>query len=361
MFKNKIDRQFTQIEVDTLTNHSYPNSPQINHENILQWRMHKDFSPYEIRCHLNELGYTIEQPIWTFLSRMGQTKTLLPDGTKIFIAGEYEDFYDPDFKIYNDVVSQKPSGEMQLWNYPIEQFPATDFHSATYDSKTHSIFIVGNIGYSNFRKNNVTKVYQLDLDTMRIKEIECLGLMPSWLNHQIAEFITDDIIEFSKGITIQHGQFIRNLYKWQLNIRTFTWSFPDQKKYSHWNIFLEDLRQELPLYECRSLLWDEDDPEKLIQTKIDTIESLGYLPNYQVYKDLYRPGLDSFTVQDEEDTNLYTCTLAGHTFVYLDCLETIEVIFSESTDENFQQFILEDLKVKLKKMTGHDVITERFA
>ncbi|KAK7992853.1 hypothetical protein PG988_001647 [Apiospora saccharicola] len=43
------------------------------------------------------------EPTWTFAERMGQTTTELPDGRLVFIAGEHEDFYDPDFHIYNDV------------------------------------------------------------------------------------------------------------------------------------------------------------------------------------------------------------------------------------------------------------------
>jgi hypothetical protein len=42
-------------------------------------------------------------PCWCF-RRFGQSKTQLPDGRTVLIGGEHEDFYDPDFYIYNDVV-----------------------------------------------------------------------------------------------------------------------------------------------------------------------------------------------------------------------------------------------------------------
>lgn len=40
-------------------------------------------------------------PVWCF-NRFGATRTKLPDGRTVCIGGEHEDFYDPDFYIYND-------------------------------------------------------------------------------------------------------------------------------------------------------------------------------------------------------------------------------------------------------------------
>lgn len=39
-------------------------------------------------------------PVWCF-SRLGATRTKLPDGRVVCIGGEHEDGYDPDFCIYN--------------------------------------------------------------------------------------------------------------------------------------------------------------------------------------------------------------------------------------------------------------------
>jgi len=43
---------------------------------------------------------SLPQPIWCF-KRVGNTRTRLPDGRIICVGGEHEDFYDPDFCIYN--------------------------------------------------------------------------------------------------------------------------------------------------------------------------------------------------------------------------------------------------------------------
>lgn len=43
---------------------------------------------------------TLSNPVWCF-TRFGATRTKLPDGRVVCIGGEHEDFYDPDFCIYN--------------------------------------------------------------------------------------------------------------------------------------------------------------------------------------------------------------------------------------------------------------------
>ena len=48
----------------------------------------------------------MDGPVWCF-SRFGTSLTELPDGRFVQIGGEHEDFYDPDFCIYNDVTVQK--------------------------------------------------------------------------------------------------------------------------------------------------------------------------------------------------------------------------------------------------------------
>ena len=93
-------------------------------------------------------------PLWTF-DRMGATCSQMTDGRNIWIGGEHEDSYDPDFCIYNDVVVLGES-ELQIYGYPKEVFPPTDFHSATITSK--GIVIVGGLGYADARRTGDTPV-----------------------------------------------------------------------------------------------------------------------------------------------------------------------------------------------------------
>jgi hypothetical protein len=70
------------------------------------------------------------EPVWCY-QRYGRTTNVLPDGRIIEIAGEHEDHYDPDFCIYNDVTVFEKNGNIQIYSYPAEVFPPTDFHTAT--------------------------------------------------------------------------------------------------------------------------------------------------------------------------------------------------------------------------------------
>src|SRR5689334_10441834 len=53
-------------------------------------------------------------PVWTF-NRYGMSRTDLADGRAIFIAGEHEDYYDPDFYIYNDVIVRTPKDDILIF------------------------------------------------------------------------------------------------------------------------------------------------------------------------------------------------------------------------------------------------------
>lgn len=70
-------------------------------------------------------------PTWVWPGyRFGGTETELRDGRRVFIAGEHEDYYDPDFCIYNDVIVEDKSGKERIFTYPPEVFPPTDGHVA---------------------------------------------------------------------------------------------------------------------------------------------------------------------------------------------------------------------------------------
>lgn len=48
--------------------------------------------------------------------------TILEDGRALFIAGEHEDSYDPDFCIYNDLIVFHTDKSVQIFAYPREVF-----------------------------------------------------------------------------------------------------------------------------------------------------------------------------------------------------------------------------------------------
>jgi hypothetical protein len=155
-------------------------------------------------------------PVWCF-DRFGGTVTKLPDGRFVHIGGEHEDFYDPDFCIYNDVVviatpplsnpatssmpeDDIPDGcgvppsrvialeDITIYGYPLDVFPPTDFHTSTYVCDPRSgkefIYIIGGLGYESSASRNQTDVYRLDLSDFSIRRLETFGAKPSGGTHR---------------------------------------------------------------------------------------------------------------------------------------------------------------------------------
>ncbi|KAL2150574.1 hypothetical protein VTH82DRAFT_7137 [Thermothelomyces myriococcoides] len=190
---------------------------------------------YDVRPSPERWG---QDPIFCF-QRFGRTETKLPDGRIVFIGGEHEDWYDPDFYIYNDVVvvhrtrgdaggenaAEEPvddsdwdsdstsdsefadylrerreyelaeklkkaasaagadPGDIDIYCYPADVFPGTDFHTATYvreegPNGKEYIYIIGGLGYPTSPHRIATMTYRLDLLDFTIQRIETTGEAP---------------------------------------------------------------------------------------------------------------------------------------------------------------------------------------
>lgn len=162
-------------------------------------------------------------PIWCY-QRFGKTITILPDGRIVEIAGEHEDFYDPDFCIYNDIVVSDGKGNFQIYGYPEEVFPPTDFHTATFVD--NYIYIIGNLGYRVH--TNETQVYRLNCDTFQIEKIETTGDKPGWISRHQAKLQSPSQIYISGGEIwtkidgeVNHTE---NSFNYILDLTSYEWS-----------------------------------------------------------------------------------------------------------------------------------------
>jgi hypothetical protein len=129
-------------------------------------------------------SYGLDDPVWCH-DRFGMSLTPLPDGRWVQIAGEHEDHYDPDFCIYNDVIVHDGQGGFEIFGYPEEVFPPTDFHSATLVGEW--IYIIGNLGYPETREafGYETPVFRLHTGDWHIERVETRGESPGWIHkHQ---------------------------------------------------------------------------------------------------------------------------------------------------------------------------------
>lgn len=186
-------------------------------------------------------------PDWCF-KRYGMSRTTMPDGRVICIAGEHEDSYDPDFCIYNDVVVLRPahgqsvisleSGGVEIYGYPDCVFPPTDFHSATMINK--AIFVIGRLGYHGTRVPRLTPVFMLDTTTYEMKSIETTGPYPGWIyKHHASYDPASDSITVRGGF-IEVRDFERETpysAAHRLNLADMRWEIVSTHEQHRWFIF----------------------------------------------------------------------------------------------------------------------------
>jgi ankyrin repeat protein len=137
-----------------------------------------------------------QSPVWCAM-RVGQSITFLPDGRIVLIGGEHEDYYDPDFCIYNDVFVHGVDGSIAVLGYPEEVFPPTDFHTATLVAG--GIYLVGSLGYVGARTYGTTPVYRLDVESLRIERLDVGGEAPGWIYEHRADLVGPNWIRVTGG------------------------------------------------------------------------------------------------------------------------------------------------------------------
>jgi ankyrin repeat protein len=166
-----------------------------------------------------------DKPVWC-ADRFGQSLTALADGRIVEIGGEHEDWYDPDFSIYNDVFVHDGSGSIKIYSYPKKVFPPTDFHTATQVGEY--IYIIGSLGYADTRSYGTTPVFRLNLDDFRMETVNTSGEMPGWIYDHRASLVAGSRIHVTGGkvCSLVDGEerHIANSNEYVLDLRNMTWS-----------------------------------------------------------------------------------------------------------------------------------------
>ena len=166
-----------------------------------------------------------DEPVWCY-QRFGRTITELPDGRIVEIAGEHEDYYDPDFCIYNDVVVHQGNGHFQIFGYPRDIFPPTDFHSATLVGEY--IYIIGNLGYIEDRINQETPVYRLNWHSFVMEKVKTTGEKPGWISNHKAYYREPSQIYVTGGkisrLVNEQREYVENPLDYILDLTNLQWS-----------------------------------------------------------------------------------------------------------------------------------------
>lgn len=160
-------------------------------------------------------------PVWCF-QRRRWSQTSMADGSAVIIGGSHEDFYDPDFAIYNDVVVCHMSGTVDIYGYPPDKFLPTDGHTATLVGD--EIWIIGCIGYKHDRVLGTTPIHCLELDTMSIREVQPKGDEPGWIYaHEGIHWKKEDSILIWGGSIMTESGAVANQAMWAFSLADHLW------------------------------------------------------------------------------------------------------------------------------------------
>lgn len=190
---------------------------------VWDWLIRTKVTAFAVANFFDESSSCWDKPGWCF-DRFGQTVTVLPDGRKIFIAGEHEDHYDPDFHIYNDVVVWNSDESVEVFGYPEAVFPPTDFHSATLIHD--QILIIGNLGHPAQRSIGPTPVFTLDLTAFTISPVRTTGESPGNIYNHAAKLVEGTNYVSIRGGKVQSsetGLFHENEENWRLHLTDWRW------------------------------------------------------------------------------------------------------------------------------------------
>lgn len=213
-------------------------NPECQTNDVWTWLIETGATPY--RAHRAAGVGDKMSPMWCS-GRFGQTETHLSDGSIVSVGGEHEDHYDPDFYIYNDVIVRHPDGSTEIYGYPRDVFPPTDFHTATLVDDT--IWIVGGLRYLDDRIHGTTTICRLDLHDFSIHREEIAGTPPRWLFEHKAR-----LGDGGQSIVLNGGQvahqsaqrYVENLTTWKLDLRAKTWTALETKAFTRWMLMRED-------------------------------------------------------------------------------------------------------------------------
>lgn len=199
-------------------------NPEVMNVPLWHEMVRTGISAYEAKTQFGDEG-TMTEPTWCY-SRFGVSFTELPDGRFVQIGGEHEDYYDPDFYIYNDVLVHERGGHFQIMGYPREVFPPTDFHSATYFDG--AIYIIGGLGYHGSRQFGTTPIYRLDCESWKIEPFESSGDNPGWIYEHTAHVKEEGVLVIASGkLCVEaNGEenHIDNDSEFTLDVRSGAWS-----------------------------------------------------------------------------------------------------------------------------------------
>ncbi len=328
---------------------------------VWEWLVRSRLSGYWSTQKMQGPSASDEGPTWSF-DRFGQSSTELPDGRVIRIAGEHEDFYDPDFCIYNDVVVFMPDDSLEFYCYPRDVFPSTDFHSATLVND--EIVIIGNLGYQEERVRDHTPVYILDTVNYKIRKSDATGTHPGWIHNHKAELSPD-----KKYITVKGGELYsapgislrENIDDWRLDLENWRWERLTERKWTRWEIRRRDRTFNL-LWRIRSALVSRRYIPEEYEKEIEHItQELGITPDLELVDQLYSPGIPHERLPEVDDEyNVYRIRVNGVTVRFVEHSQCVQATVEGELPVEIIEMIQQHSLHKLSRLENKDYVLEIF-
>jgi len=326
---------------------------------VWEWLVQSELSAYAASRHFGLDTGECREPGWSF-ARFGRSTTVLPDGRTIHIAGEHEDAYDSDFYIYNDVVLRRTDGSMEIFGYPREVFPPTDFHSAT--KAGDRLVIIGSLGYPAELAVGTTQVAELDLNTLAITLRETSGESPGWI-HRHSAALTDrgDAIVISRGLVetgdARASAFRDNGDDWRLDLATWRWHRLTRRHWRQWQLARADRRANL-LWRVRSLAlfagkrWAKehrDSMEAMISREVEAVRAAyGADPDLDVFAALFVPPVAHASLPASGDEiGVHRIDIGGVVVRYVESPMSIKLVVEGVLPGETAATLVEDLRAKL--------------
>lgn len=314
-------------------------------------------APYALRQRFGQEGDYSRGPVWNF-ERMGATRTPHPDGRMICIAGEHEDHYDPDFCIYNDVVVIDLDGSIEIYGYPKDVFPPTDFHSATLlDGR---VIVIGRLGYHGEPHPGTTPVFALDLDGYRVDPLPSHGELPGWVYGHEAELGPDGIIIRGGEVYEEPGgepRVRRNFDDFLYDPATGAWTRLTHRRWRQFSIS-NDVRKVFmkgpPFTGCCGMegeSWKGETPE--IPDFSDTfiyIQPEALFPRHFGYESVLSEG---YSPEDRIVVGGVPVSIRVASF-------SVEIIIEGDMDEALAVAIVQDIKEGIEADTGLSLKLESY-
>lgn len=323
---------------------------------VWQWLVRTGANAYRANKHFGGPSPFSAGPGWC-CDRFGQSETSLPDGRTILVAGEHEDYYDPDFYIYNDVIVVQPDKTIDIYGYPEQDFPPTDFHSASLIGGR--LILIGNLGYAKSRQTGHTPVYVLDVETLQIDRIHTSGEHPGWIFDHNASIDGNDLIIRGGELFDSEDRCRENIDDWKLNFDSWRWTRLTDRRWVRAEISRND-KKSISFSDARDIHEREDwgfyellpaSAQRSFEGDLAVItEKLGVPPDTDVLNNLYHPPIEHEPIpQDEDEYSTFRIRVAGVVVRYVEDGTTITMTIEGKLPEATVDLLVGDLQRKFNQ------------